>query len=312
MTFLNTGTHIVVGIDGSDTSLGAAKWAAAVAGKLGRTLQLVYSTQHPTRLPGIGDPTLTQQLTDSLSEAGTRVLSDAVAAIRQESPDVRLTTLLDEEAAPAATLLDAAQDASLIVVGATGRGSVERWLIGSTASRVVGRAHRPVVVWRGDPADPPLDTRPIVVGVDGSPASAVATESAFGFAALTDAPVTAVRTWTDEFPVDAVTPDSTPIAGPAAMLVDWDAVAREEATKLSEILAPYRQRFPDVPVEEVSSRGSAARELLRVLDDAQLAVVGSRGRGRIAGALLGSTSQNLLHRATRPVMICRGDETDPS
>lgn len=311
MTFLNTGTHIVVGVDGSDTSLGAAKWAAAVAGKLGRTLQLVYSTTHPVRVLGVGDPTLDQQLTESLTEDGARILSTAVDEIRQAAPDAHLTTLLGDEA-PAATLLDAAQDASLIVVGATGRGSVERWLLGSTASRVVGRAHCPVVVWRGDPADPAPDTRPIVVGVDGSPASAVAIESAFEFATLTGAPITAVRAWSDEFRVDAVTPDAVPIAGPAAMLVDWDAVARGEAAKLSEFVAPYRQRFPEVTVEEVSARGSVSRELLRALDDAQLAIVGTRGRGRFAGALLGSTSQNLLHRAERPVMICRGGDTDPS
>lgn len=291
MTFVNTGTHIVVGIDGSDTSLGAAKWAAVVAGKLGRSLQLVHSTSHPSRLLGIGDPTLSQQLADSLTEDGTRILSEAVAEVRQHAPETQLTTLLDEEA-PATTLLTAAKDASLIVVGATGRGSVERWLLGSTASRVAGRA-----------------PCPIVVGVDGTSTSANATETAFGFAELTGAPVTAVRTWTGEFGADAVITDSMPIVGPATLLVDWDAVAREQSTKLSEILAPYRQRFPGVTVEEVSARGSAPRELLRVLDDAQLAVVG--GRGRIAGALLGSTSQNLLHRAERPVMICRTDDTDP-
>ncbi|WP_068164411.1 universal stress protein [Rhodococcus phenolicus] len=311
MTFQNTGTHIVVGIDGSDTSLGAAKWAAAIAGKLGRTLQLVHSTSHPTRLLGVGDPTLAQQLTDSLTEDGARIVSAAVAAARQDAPDTHMTTLLGDEA-PATTLLAAAKDASLIVVGATGRGSVERWLLGSTASRVVGRAHCPVVVWRGDPADPGPDTRPVVVGVADGPASALAAESAFDFAALTGAPITAVRTWTDEFAVGSVAADATPIAGPAAMLVDWDAVARGEAARLREFLTPYRQRFPQVMVEEVSSRGSASRELLRALDDAQLAVVGSRGRGRITGALLGSTSQNLLHRAERPVMICRGDGTDPS
>ncbi|MGW0021306.1 universal stress protein [Rhodococcus sp. NPDC003382] len=310
MTFVNTGTHIAVGIDGSDTSLGAAKWAAAVAGKLGRSLQLVHSTSHPTRLLGIGDPTLSQQLADSLTEDGTRILSETVAAVREHAPEAQLTTLLDEEA-PATTLLTAAKDASLIVVGATGRGSVERWLLGSTASRVAGRAPCPVVVWRGDPADPGPDTRPIVVGVDGTSTSANATETAFGFAELTGAPVTAVRTWTGEFAADTVITDSMPIVGPATLLVDWDAVAGEQASKLREILAPYRQRFPDVAVEEVSTRGSAPRELLRVLDDAQLVVVGSRGRGRIAGALLGSTSQNLLHRAERPVMICRADDTDP-
>lgn len=311
MAFSNAGTHIVVGIDGSDTSLGAAKWAAAVARTLEQPLQLVYSTHHPTRLLGTGDPTLAQQLTDSLSDDGARVLSHIVTAIRSDLPDARLTTLLADET-PATALLAAAADASLLVVGATGRGSVERWLLGSTASRVVHRATGPVVVWRGDPADPGPDHRPIVVGLDGTPTSAAAAELAFEFASLTGSPVAAVRAWSDEYTVGAVTPDSVPIASPAAMLVDWDAVARGEAATLTTILASYRQRFPGVTVEEVSARGSAARALLRALDDAQFVVVGSRGRGRLTGALLGSTSQNLLHRAECPVLICRGDDTEPN
>ena len=311
MALGNEGTRIVVGLDGSDTSLGAAKWAAAVAEKLGQPVHLVHSTLNPARLPGGADTAgISQQLIDSLATEGAEVLSAAVAAIREHTPDSRLTTRLDNE--PAATaLLAAAKAATMIVVGATGRGTVERWLLGSTAVRVTNRAPCPVVVWRGDPADPGPDTRPLVVGIDGSATSAAATELAFVFSDLLGVPVTAVRSWTDEYAISTATPEMLRQSGPTALLVDWEAVARAEEKTLTDILEPFRLRFPDVTVTAVSSRGSAPRELLRALDGAQLAVVGSRGRGRIAAALLGSTSQNLLHRADRTVIVYR-DKGDPS
>lgn len=300
---MNAETDIVVGIDGSDASLGAAKWSVSVAERLGATVHLVHAALHPTRLPGF-DLSVSQQLTDALAADGAAVLSDAVARLRTWAPDSRLTTVLDNEPA-AAALLRAARHAAMIVVAATGRGSVERWLLGSTARRVAGEALCPVVVWRGDPTDPGPDSRALVLGIDGSAMSEVATGTAFRWAELLDVPLVAVRAWTDEFAVGSATPEMFRITGPTAMLIDWDAVARVEAERLADSLAPFRDQFPGVAVREVSVRGSASRELLRALDDAQLAVVGSRGRGRLGSALLGSTSQNLLHRADRPVIICR-------
>lgn len=304
MPLVNAGTRIVVGVDGSDTSLGAAKWAAVVARKLGQPLHVVHSVPKPGRTSGHGEPSPSQQLIDSLDAEGVAVLASAVDAIREHTPDIRMTTELDSEPA-AAALLTAAKGATMIVLGATGRGTVERWLLGSTAVRVVNQAPCPVVVWRGDPADPGPDTRPLVVGIDGSTISAAATELAFAFADLLGAPVTAVRSWTDEYAIGAATPEMLRQSGPAALLVDWEAVAHAEEQRLADVLAPFRDRFPGVTVNAVSSRGSAPRELLRALDDGQLAVVGSRGLGRVAAALLGSTSQNLLHRADNPVIVHR-------
>ncbi|MFI5718546.1 universal stress protein [Nocardia sp. NPDC051750] len=87
------------------------------------------------------------------------------------------------------------------------------------------------------------------------------------------------------------------------------AAARWAAALAAELGAPYREACPDVSVRLRSRRGSAGRELLHALDDAQMAIVGSRGRGRFHGALLGSTSQNLLHRAHRPLVICPSTAT---
>jgi nucleotide-binding universal stress UspA family protein len=96
--------------------------------------------------------------------------------------------------------------------------------------------------------------------------------------------------WIGDVPVTAV---ATPEA---------DA---EEHARLETLLAPWRQKFPQVPVETMVSHDSAAAVLVGISHGAQLVVVGSRGRHAIAGALLGSTGMQLLHHADCPVLIVR-------
>ncbi|MEU4311523.1 universal stress protein [Nocardia sp. NPDC024068] len=298
-----SGQYIVAGVDGSDTSLAAARWAAAFAEKLALPIHLVHSSPAPGPMPDIA--VTPAELAERHRAYRSDLLESAVESVRQWAPAVETRPFADDRA-PASGLIAAAEGAAMIVLGATGAGSVERWILGSTVLRVVTHARCPVVVWRGDPANPGPDGRPIVVGADGSPISAAATRLAFEWAELLTAPVTAVRAWTEGAAAGDSVPTAMQLLGPTAMVMDWDAVARAEAGTLSTIIAPYRKDFPGVPVEERSRRGSAARELLRALDDGQMAVVGSKGWGRFRAALLGSTSQNLLHRADRPIVVHRG------
>lgn len=299
----HTGDHIVVGVDGSETSLAAAAWATTFAGALALPIQLVHSSPAPGPLPDIA--VTPEELAQRQRAYCTELLSAAETTVRRWAPDVGVRTVAATDA-PAAGLLKAAEGAAMIVLGATGAGSVERWILGSTALRVAGQAHCPVAVWRGDPANPLPDDRPIVVGSDGSPVSAAATELAFDWARLLSVPVVPVRSWTDSSAIGASVPTAMQVFGPTAMVIDWEMIARSEAETLATIIAPYRKKYPGVVVEERSRRGSAARELLRALDDAQMVIVGNKGWGRLRGVLLGSTSQNLLHRAERPVVVCRG------
>lgn len=300
------GNHIVVGIDGSETALAAAEWATAFARELALPLQLVHSSPAPGPMPEIA--MTPEELAERYRAYRSELLSTAVTAVHRWAPEVELTTVADS-AAPAAGLLKAARGAAMIVLGATGAGAVARWILGSTALRVVDKADCPVAVWRGDPASPAPDDRPIIVGCDGSPMSAGATELAFAWARLFDVPVVPVRTWSDSAAVGDSVPTALQVFGPTAMTVDWDAIARAEAETLSTIIAPYRKKYPDVEVEERSRRGSAVRELLHALDEGQMLIVGHKGHGRLRGALLGSTTQNLLHRAQRPLVVYRGPGT---
>jgi nucleotide-binding universal stress UspA family protein len=301
-----SGKYIVAGVDGSETSLGAARWAASFARALGLPVHLVHSSPAPGAMP---DAACTPaELAEKQRQYQTELLTTAEASLRQWAPEVELKLVADTES-PAKGLVEAAAQGAMIVLGATGAGSVESWLLGSTALRVADNAHCPVAIWRGDPDNATLDNRPIVVGTDGSPASEAATDLAFEWAQLLSVTVVPLRTWTDSSVVGAAMPTAMQLLGPTGLMVDWEEIARAEAETLSKIIAPYLKQYPDAVVQPLSRRGSAARELLHALDDAQMAIVGSRGWGRFRGALLGSTSQNLLHRADRPIVIYRTTDT---
>jgi nucleotide-binding universal stress UspA family protein len=119
----------------------------------------------------------------------------------------------------------------------------------------------------------------------------------FEFGEQTGASVTAVLAWHD--------PQST---GPGDVLFpvhDLDALEENSAVVLSEAVAGQTVDHPDVKVTEKLVHGPPARALDEESRDADLLVVGCRGRGRIRGFLLGSVSRAVLHHATCPVAVVR-------
>jgi nucleotide-binding universal stress UspA family protein len=91
---------------------------------------------------------------------------------------------------------------------------------------------------------------------------------------------------------------------------DWPIIEDDERRLLAQRLAGWPEKYPDVHVDRVVTEGRPAHSVLRAAVDAQLVVVGSRGRGGFAGLLLGSTSHALLHHAPCPVVVVRA-ETRP-
>jgi nucleotide-binding universal stress UspA family protein len=91
---------------------------------------------------------------------------------------------------------------------------------------------------------------------------------------------------------------------------DWTKIASQETTVVSQSLAGWTDKYPDVPVRSHIVRGDPVVELLEQARDASLLVVGSRGRGGFIGLLLGSVSRRVLKRATGPVAVVRSAERD--
>ncbi|RKT54907.1 universal stress protein [Saccharothrix australiensis] len=285
---------IVVGVDGSASALTAVGWAAEEAARHRVPLKLVHAYLLPTR--GYPDVILIgHEVRQALEEQGRRWLAEAEAAARAAA-DVEVVVSLEHSGAAGAMVWESKRS-RLVVLGSRGLGGFAGVLVGSVAVAVVTHGECPVVVVRGaTPAG-----GPVVVGVDGSPASEQAVAFAFEAASTRGAPLTAVHAWTD-FAVDGPYGDR--------LAVEWARVEDEERRVLAERLAGWQERYPDVRVDRVVVRERPARALPALAADARLLVVGSRGRGGFKGMLLGSTSQTLVHHSPCPLAVVRPPSTD--
>ncbi|MEU6877453.1 universal stress protein [Streptomyces sp. NPDC046712] len=137
--------RIVVGVDGSEPSLKALKWAAAQAALTGDSLQAVIGWEYPstwTAAPGVPPEFNPEMLAEQfLDESLAKALDPAVAA------GVTRTVVGGN---PAQALVDQAEGASLLVVGDRGRAGFKAAVLGSVSTRVAQHAPCPVVVVRGE------------------------------------------------------------------------------------------------------------------------------------------------------------------
>lgn len=297
---MKTDSPIAVGVDGSAHSLDAVRWAASAAVLHRAPLLLVSSL---LTAPGtFGDAVnLSAGAFTDVEYVGAERLAAAAELARRSVRGNHLTlrtVLLHGSAVPA--LLDAATSARMLVVGSRGLGELTGGLLGSVSSAVASHAACPVAVIHSMPDidEPPLDG-PVVVGVDGSPNSEPAIAAAFAEACVRDVDLVAVHAWSDFSLLRLAPADLSDTALP------WPAIETAEQAILSESLAGWKDKYPDVSVRKVVVRDRPVHHLLQQSQEAQLVVTGSRGRGGFTSLLLGSTSRALLHNITCPLLIVR-------
>jgi nucleotide-binding universal stress UspA family protein len=295
---------IVVGIDGSPSATQAAVWAAGEAVARGSSVHLVYAYEWAAdEGPGRVALRANARYRDVFLLYAQDSMREAAARVREAVPGVELT----EELAvgrPEQVLTEQSGRASMLVVGTRGLGGVSGLLLGSVAVSLVSRAKCPVVVVRGDGrpagavgADAAVAVSadaPIVVGVDGSPMSEAALAYAYEAASVHGAPLVAVHAW-------HLSPEDSRLVP----YIDLDVVAAEEERLVAEQTAGWAEKYPDVTLRRVVVMGRPGHVLREQSAGARLLVVGARGRGGVAGLLLGSTSQALIHRADCPVAVVR-------
>lgn len=274
--------RIVVGVDGSPRALSAALWAAELAASWQADVLLVSALPDQGERYSPAAVVAGAEFETTLREIAQRALDSATEAVRAAQPGVPLTAEV-RAGTPADVVTEAADGARMIVLGRSGQSQLRSRLLGSTALHVVNRATCPVTVW----TVPLSADGPVVVGVDSGPLSDGAVEFAFEYADFVDAALVAVHTWPNE------------------PLLDPDTVISQEQALLSAALAVATGEHPDVPIVKVARPGSPSEALGESAVNARLVVVGSHGRGTIATAMLGSTSQNLLYQAACPVTIVR-------
>ncbi len=137
--------RIVVGVDGSEQSKAALRWAVAQAELTGGVVEAVFAWQNPYYWYGWSPPE--EEPFDFEEQARTGLARAIVEAIGLDQP-VRVTPRV-VEGIPARVLLDAAQGADLLIVGNRGHGGFTEALLGSVGQHCVQHAPCPVVVIRG-------------------------------------------------------------------------------------------------------------------------------------------------------------------
>ncbi|OCB32258.1 universal stress protein UspA [Mycobacterium malmoense] len=282
---------IVVAVDGSPASNAAAIWAAREAGMRRVPLTVVHAVTTPTAAwPPVPYP---ESLAIRLEDEGKKAIMHAIKLAEEALPADRRVAIHRElvYSSPALALIKMSDDAEMVVVGTAGRGLLARGVLGSVSATVVRNAHCPVAVIHGDEL-PDRPDAPVLVGIDGSPASELATAVAFDEASRRGVDVMALHAWSDV----AITelPES-----------DWTSLEQEAQRSLAENLAGWQERYPDVSVQRLVERDEPARQLTEKSEFAQLVVVGSHGRGGLGALLLGSVSNAVLHSVRIPVIVAR-------
>ena len=292
---------VVVGYDGSARSVAAVDWAAAHAQHHGAALTVIFARDYPGypaeavgRAPAPPAAALVSEAAKTAGEGADR------ARARAPGLEVSAEPVFD---GPSSALVEASAWAQLLVLGDRGLGALPGFLLGSVARTVCTHAHCPVVVVREGNVVRPGPELPVVAGVDDSPAAAAALRFAAGLAGEYDAPLVVLSTWRAP---------AKPPWGKHEAAAGTREAARQQATEdvARGLVERLRSEHPRLRIDVSVREGPAARVLAEASRAAGAVVVGSRGRGGFRGLLLGSTSHDLLHSASCPVVVHRPHGAD--
>jgi nucleotide-binding universal stress UspA family protein len=144
--------RIVVGVDGSGASNDALRWAGYLGTVLGARLEVVTAWEYP---PSFGWTAIAPEW-DPVREM-TNVLEQSVTAVFGDRRPDNMTLRVHEGGA-AKVLLDASEEATMLVVGSRGHGGFAGLLLGSVSANVAEHASCPVFIVHGNQAPPPVLT----------------------------------------------------------------------------------------------------------------------------------------------------------
>ena len=291
---------VMVGVDGSSSSRKAVQWAAQEAAMRNVPLTVVHVVTTPSWGPApwlLSNAPLpiAAEEDPALEESGRKIIADAIEIAEGSTRRTGRLEIKSELffSVPVPTLVDLSKEALLTVVGRRGRHRLRGVSLGSVSTGLIHHAHCPVAVIGGTAqTGSKKSRRPVVVGVDGSPASELATAIAFDEASWRGVDLVAMHAWRD--------PDLS-----HGLSLEWSAQQSIACRNLSERLAGWRERYPDVTVHPRVVWDDPAGHLLDEAKSAQLIVVGSHGRGGFAGMVLGSVSTAVAHAARIPVIVAR-------
>jgi len=274
--------RVTVAYDGGPASDAALRWAIDRATSIELELEITAVVGHDSDFPGD-------------AEAGYRTLfetslTNARATVLAAQPELRVTTKI-RLGLPHEALIAASRYTDLLVIGTHKTSQLAGTINGTLPLKVAGQAACTTVVV-------PVDWHPVpgnvVAGWNDDPTADRALEFAAGEAAHRGVGLTIVHTWT--------APPAAPMDGGTSAVILEEMMA---ANRLLLATATNRIRLahPSLTVVQGMHAGSAAVAIVRAAAGASLVVVGSRGRGAIAGFFLGSVSHDVLLNMPAPVAV---------
>lgn len=276
----NTSQAIVVGYDGSPDADEALMWAAGAA-LLRRETLVAVIVEDPMQSPR--SPRRPESWWLEIEESARQTL-DAAGSTE--------ATIERQVGGFVPSLLDAASDASMLVLGSRGHSRVGELILGSVSQRTARHARCPVVVVRETHA---MGSHRIAVGVDGFEPSLRALDFACQQAMATGQDVVIVRAWKPPATIPVDKQGDIPVAMSSTLL--------DEEEGLAKAVAEARTRFPGLEIEGEFIATGAGQALVDTSNTATMVVVGSRGHGALAETVLGSVSHRVLHGAHCPVAV---------
>jgi nucleotide-binding universal stress UspA family protein len=305
--------EVLVGFDGSAQARTALAFAAEEARRRGSGLTVVTAYAAPGAF--YANLASMPREADEAGKAAARATLEQAAEVVKDHPGP--LTFRSAKGDATGVLVDASAAAQLVVVGARGRGGFAGRVLGSVASALPAHSRCPTVVvplreGTGDASDGAPDgasagssdsgTRgaahgPVVAGVDGSEHSGLVLRVAARQAERLGAPLRVfvamplLDEWTYWYPT-----------------YSDDHISVEERRvelegRVEERITPLREEHPDLEIEAVVEIGNSIELLAEQSREAPLTVLGTRGRGTVKSALLGSVSRGVLHGAGGPVMV---------
>ena len=298
----NRGRTILCGVDGSEHSVRAAKVAHTLSKAL--DIDLVLAHVSPGGVRPLPVPHPMAAASDLEVESDLAVIADTAGRAGLTGVRTRRVAAVSPSAGLVATAR--VELPYLIVIGASGHSPLREALVGSVAGELPLKAPCPVVVTPPDAVmpdalSPAADQNSIVCGVSDSPEAEAAARTAGQLARALEARLLLVHARLPQPPV------GNAVMGRHALAIADHVVAEREERISAELLgrAVEWSACEGAALETVIETGDPAERIEAVAERerAALIVVGSRGRGPVRAAVLGSTSRRLAANACRPVVI---------
>ncbi len=274
--------RVTVAVDGGPASQTALAWVIDRANTVPLRLEITSVVGLEFDFPAGAD--------NDFRGPHERAVDDAQNTVKAQLPDLVVSTKIRHGIAHEALVL-ASQHADILVIGTNKTSPIAGIMHGTLSLKVAGQSECITVVV-------PVDWKPsqgsVVAGWADDPTADAAVDFAADEAERRGTDLTVVHTWS--------MPPVAPIDGTgAAVLVDRLVAADRQL--FSEATDRLRLAHPTLTVTPVAKAGSAAVAIVRTAKDAALVVVGSHGRGAVAGFFLGSVSHDVLLNMPAPVAV---------